>query len=747
MNEQGEQVDIIDLFSERGGEQLRQAGTVLYAADVYVKCWAWDVTLPIAADPLGDLDIFELTALQFANLHRMTLVEMADETCLAEDFLKTIVARLVDRGYLTANAGAIVITEEGRDHLGQKSESSTTQEFVRLLMLPETGQLLPLIVSEGDGEKREDHVRQYGILQGRMLTVVTGKNSGEAEARRYPAWVPHKSKAAKACRESLTGGCLRQFIRAYNMSHASGRRKLDLKRKIDVSPSPSTIYLHAIVLLQRGLVGIPLVADSDAGNDQMLAVYARQYQNETLAAIRQRADAGAARRKQDDGEGGPKYRRYRDIHALMEPLEAPEAEMAEKEVDMTEDAKRQYRRRKEEGLKKAYRAVELALSYYLQIYPLKDARRHALQAMTLAENRQYLAALAAKIGFRVDHHGGELAMQRLFGQLDSSRIRVYYAKRIANLYTVLPLALASTGDRTDGTLWQVAREQPKLLAVLARLTQSSQFRHGSAEGTPEDNEAYREYPTLIAAVKRFLDLLLPGYREDTTDAAELAELTGSAVGTDGRGTSDASSRLLHAEDMAVSLLGPDVYSRLNRNMQDDVLAVTEKYNDIDLAPVDFISNLAKILENLYRGEVGAREHLKRKTRAEISAYIEAELGGKGDIGSTGNLDDGDSADSADSGNPGERWHLPVALATVHDAKIAAAARDENASLGAYALVYFGNLEPAELEGAKEDLACTAEILQYRRHDNNLQLQLSQKKLKALREAVFSQVKRRYQRQG
>lgn len=744
MNKQSEQVEVIDLFSGHGS-QLRQAGTVLYAADAYVKCWAWNVTLPIASERLGNLDVFEWTVLQFAALHRMTLAQMADETCLAEDFLKTIVARLVDSGYLTANAGAIVITENGRAYLEKKPEDSTAQEFVRLLMLPETGQLLPLLVSEGDGEKLGDSVRQYGYLQGRMLTVVTEGSRGEAEARRYPAWVPHKNKSVKECYETLTQGRLRQFIQQCNREHASGRRKLDLKRDIVVFSNPGTVYLHAIVILQRGLVGIPLVADSAAGNDQMLAVYARQYQKEALAAIRRRADEGAARRRQDDGEGGPKYRRYRDIHEQMEPLEALAAETPEKEADMTEDAKRQYQRQKEDGLKRAYRAVELALSYYLQIYPLKDARRHALQTMSLAANRQYLAALAAKIGFCTTGADSKLAVQKLFGQLDSSRIRAYYAKHIANLYTVLPLALASTGDHTDGTLWQVAREQSDLLTVLARLTQSSQFRHGSAESTPEDNEAYREYPTIIAAVSRFLALLLPGYCEDAAGAAkveeEMAELAGTgATGNDERtadaGAFDASDRLLHAEDMAVSLLGSEVYSRLNRNMQDDVLAVTEKYNDIDLAPVDFISNLAKILENLYRGETGAREDLRRKTRAEIAAYLEEELGGKGDTG-----------DPGDAGNPGDRWHLPVALSTVHDAKIAAAANGENASLGAYALVYFGNLEPAGLEGAREDLACTAEILRYRRHDNNLQLRLSKKKLKALREAVFSQVKHRYKRQG
>lgn len=724
MSKESEQVDVIDLFSEAGSKQLRQVGTVFYAADVYVKCWAWDVTLPIASELLGDLDVFELTVLQFAALHRMTLAQMADETCLAEDFIKTIVARLVEKDYLTCNAGVAVITEAGRAHLEHKPEDSTATELVRMLMLPETGQLLPLLVSEGDGEALGGSVRrQHGYLQGRVLTVEVAESRGTAEERRYPVWMPHKSKAVQQCRERLTQGFLHQFIREYNMSHPGDRRKLDRKRNINVPLSPSTVYLHAIVLLQRGLVGIPLMTDSDAGNDQTLAAYARQYQKEALAAIRRRADEGAARRHQCDGASGPKYRRYSDIHALMEPIEAAlAAPLAE--ADMTEDAKRQQRRQREDNLKQAYRAVELALSYYLQIYPLTDERQHALLSMTLLENRKYLAALAAKVGFRTAGADSELAVQKLFGQLDRSRIKGYYAKHIANLYTVLPLALASTGDCTAGTLWRVAREQPDLLITLARLTQASQFRHGSAEGTPEDNEAYRKYPAIIAAVKRFLELLLPGYSgEEVGEALAAEEL-------------DASSRLLHAEDMAVSLLGPDVYSRLNRNMQDDVLAVTEKYNAIDLAPVDFISNLAKILENLYRGEVSAREHLKRTSRAEIADHLETALSGN----------PGNPGDLCDSDNAGD-WRLPKALATVHDSKIAAAAKGENASLGAYALVYFGNLETAALKGAKGDIACTAEVLHYRRHDNNLQLQLSKKKLKTLREAVFSQVRRRYERQG
>lgn len=714
MGNRTETVDVIDLFTEEDSLRLRRAGNVLYATDVYVKCWSLDVTLPIASRLTGDIDIFELTVLQFAGLHRMTLAELSDEICLAEDFLKTILARLADKGYLCNDSNGIEITEEGRKYLSQEPEDSTATELVRLLMLPETGHLLPLIVPI---QKQETGRMRTGELQGRFLTVHDTKSQGEARERQYPVWVPYSSKDAKSCKNSLTQSRLRQFIRQYNSEHAAERRNLDLKRSMLVS-GQHVVYLHAIVLLQRGLIGIPLVADSPYGNDQALAVYARQYQKKALADIRRRADEGRARRgKQENREGSnAKYRRYDDIHTLMKPLEAELLAPAAgtDESSMPEDEQRQYRCQREDNLKQAYRAVESALSYYIQMYPLTDERQHVLRAMNIYENRHYMMALAKDMGFQT---GPEA--QKLFGQLDQSRIETYFSRRIANLYTVLPLALASTVDHPDSSMWRVVREQPDLLSTLACLTKSSQFRHGSADGTPEDNAAYQAYPSLVAKVKRFLELLLPGYCED-----EDSEDSVDSGMQDAR-EMDASNLLLHAEDVAVSLLGADVYGNLNRNMQDDILAVTAKYNDIDLAPVDFISNLAKILENFYRSEVTAQGTLKRKTRADIVSHLSASLSDAPGCGAD------------------RHWQLPTSLRTVRESMIAAASRGENATLGAYALVYFGNLEPQELAGSAADLACVAEILHYRRHDNNLQLALSRNKLKELRNAVFLQIKHEY----
>lgn len=700
-------VDVIDLFPEDDNGQIWRAGNVLYAADVYVKCWALEAALPIAAKLTGDIDIFELTALQFVNLRRMTLAELSDETCLAEDFLKTIVARLADKDYLKVGGTSMEITAEGRAYLEQKPEDSTEIEYVQFLMLPDTGQLLPLLVPSG---KAGGGKKKTGILRGRFLLVDRAESRGKAEERRCPIWVPAgKSdvKDARAYAKGLTQNRLRAFIRQYNQEHAAEQRKLDLKRAITLSLQPHSVYLHAIVLLQRGLVGVPLVVDSPYGNDQTLALYARQYQKESLEAIRRRADEGAARpEKQEDAAG---YRHYGNIHALMEPFDEGSAPLSPDE-NMTEDEKRQYVRQKEDHLKNAYRAVELALSYYIQMYPLTDARQHALQSMNIEENRRYVADVAKQIGFRT----GEEVL-RLFGQLDRSRIRCYFAKHVANLYTVLPLALASTLDHADGGLWRVACEQPGLLATLACLTQSSQFRHGSAEATLEDNAAYQSYSAIIADVKRFLELLLPGYDEGQSEVV-VVENDAAAL--------DASNLLLHAEDVAVSLLGADIYGSLNKNMQDDILAVTAKYNAIDVAPVDFISNLAKILENFYRSEVMAKDHLERKERGDIMSYIQSHV-------------------EALAGGAA----FPVELSTVRKSKIAAACRGEDATLGAYALVYFGNLSAEELDGASEDIACTAEILRYRRHDNNMQLRLSMNKLKELRQAVFTVIKRRYHSYG
>ena len=655
--------------------------SVMMERNAFLKCDCYQVYLPVVNTNEKRLNIFEETVLKIASLGRVDKNKLEITTCLNSDFAQTILERLVFLNYIQEDG---TISDLGILYLKEEAKINSTMEPAMVLVLQQTGDILPNIFLGQPKNKFETW------LEKRKMTVTYGKSKGKPLLVTGKIWTLEKGE--KSVRPKILQTQIRRLVQTHNLHHPMERIILNGSDIIEISSSPIQVFLHVKMILQRGLVGSVIVSDGNSFVNSLLTKYALERKKEEIKSLRESAVQNA----QVNGDGTKRiFRRYTEVHNEMDGVQSVIIK------DDTVDGIMQARKTRNNYLSHMYAAVEWAFAYFIKLWPVDESRMQSLLVCNSLQNKRILLQIAKNLGFRIRKESNE---DGLLARLDNAMIEQYKNSGIPNLYTLLPLAIASSKDNPSTSLRTIAREMPGIFRIFNRLAATRELRHGT-EYVQDD---FSDYEELKVNTERFLRLLLPGYdAEDTRIINEINE--------------DASQIKLNGEVLVDNYLGREIYDKFGQRLQSD-LRTLALFNgrSSTLCPLDFIMCLARVAENYLRTRAKEIPSFLRRSKIELLGYIN------------------DNAKVLDND-----YSMPKEITTVSEKKIDAASKHRNGSLGAYTLIYLGNLDKSQLLEIDVTfvLNCISEILCYRGHGNNINLELSDTKMYSMCDALFKIIKK------
>ena len=475
---------------------------------------------------------------------------------------------------------------------------------------------------------------------------------------------------------------IREQVRLYNQKQSEEKHlHLIPNGSLSCYSQGSKMYLHFKCGVQRGMVDQVIVSDGLSINSGILAEYLCEYHRQYVQGVQERSTQEMT--VSNDGSCHM-HRKYESLLQIWESLEEvkPSNNINEQQAML---------QRRKDNLAKLYSAAEHALNYYLSYMPLSSKQERIFCRQDRKRNGQLICKMAEDIGLRAS------PKMEILGKLSKVGIKRYKKSEIPDLYVVLPMAIATCWENKCNDFRRLDIKCRCLLKDLEKLSESKSLRHGSeeAKGLVEDYEQLKD------TVQVMIKILLPD-----------CSLEGEKVSRH-----DISQQRLNEAVALQKVLGTDIYDRLGDNLKEDMLRVSPYYQGyMMLTPVEMVNTLYRILENYMRTRSQDMDATNLKAQ-EVVADVEEKAS----------------------------VTLPKALSSVGVNMINAALKDENASLGAYALALFCRMPEDSLERLVQKvpiIQIVGDIISMRGHGNNsrLNLTMSRDQEMKLRDRVFACIK-------
>ena len=670
---------VISLFADPKIRSSFPFDKILVQKDFFLKCDAYDIYLPLVNEREDELNIFEETILRLSEINRVDLDKINQQLCLEKDFIHIILEHLKFKEYLGGDGR---ISEKGKDYLGRNDtdygQNVHEKKHFQILTIKKTGEIIPYIFNTKDLPMIQT------LLDKRKMTICYGSKGKQKRIDGY-IWVPEKGE--RCLRRGIRQEDIFRIVQRYNMQNPLDIFRLSTLDTIDISKTSTEIYLHVKMIFQRGLIDSIIVSDGSSFVNGVITQYALNEQREAVSDLRKSAEQNINIRK----KSLQRFMKYNDVHKAMDLAEVPKG-------DTVEDVKQKMFIQRQ-NLIRMHSALEWACAYFIQIWPVNPRLIKSFQVANCKQNQRILLKIARGLGFYINKED-----ECVLGHLDDLSLRQYTKSGIPNLHVLLPLVVISAKENPSSSIKNVVKKMPYIFHTFMRLSETKMLRHGNEQV----EDTFDDYDLIELETKNFLKILLPYYGTEETNPIE------NII------RDDSSAIHLHAEENAVKLLGRDIYEKFGYQLKSDICRLaltTDRQNE--MMPIDFIVCLARVEENYFRSRAKSVYVFLRKEKDELLDYLSSVL-------------------KEEKGN----IELPVELMTVSPLKIKMAVKHGKGSLGAYTLVYLGNLTRLQLKGINLPFVIDviAETLRYRKHGNEIGIHLSKKKMDSMRDDVFSIIK-------
>lgn len=358
-------IKIISLFGKDSYAKKFPGLPLICEDNLFLECRCHDVCVYIASAQADSLNIFEETVLRLLGLFEKTVKEISERSCLEEDFVQAICFALRQRAFVNDNN---VITDTGKDYLNKTSLSDNGEEkAIHVLTLPDTGILLAPILQNFNSE-------YDGFIDGKkMIMEVDSRDKGRTKPLEGSFRTVPKEK--KKFNRPVYPHDVKKIIREYNRTND---RKIQLVDgyAMSISQKGSRVFLHVKCAIQRGLVEHPIVSDGTAMISGALVQYLMENHSDYVDNLFERATTSKAENK-------TKKRSFREeYYHVKHNLEELEDFLAETDPDSSTVNSE----RKKNNFNRLHAAVEHALKYYLEKYPLSKEHEKILYSKGLRKN-------------------------------------------------------------------------------------------------------------------------------------------------------------------------------------------------------------------------------------------------------------------------------------------------------------------------------------------------------------------------
>jgi hypothetical protein len=683
---------VISLFKGKSYEDVFPRISILgKKVDFFIECSSYDVILPVKAKSEGKLDLFEEAVLKFLNYKVTTDQEIADILCLTPDLINFIIIRLQEMGFLKDNKS---LTEIGERYLNIVRNDSIEQniEYVqaKIFVLKQTGEILPYVqYGELIGQPIEN-------LSGRLLTVDYGTAGSPL---RVKGLILSQGKGRKK-ENLLDSSIIRATVDKYNkivqemLNYSVINYAKDWAIENTVSDN---VYFHMQAVIQDGNIDEILVSDGLVVNIDIVKNYIKKNQPEFISNLKERCTKNVIIDDSKETLNILGNDKFRELNKLMKKIKESSAIYEYKEDDeplgLKKDENQALQSEQKKFLLNCYAGFEWALYYYVKKYPLNSSIRSVIESQIPAQNVAMLLEMAQKIGVRYPKK-----YENLFYGFDIRRVQRVFKTDIPELRVVLALAIITSVYNNESEFRALFRRRQGLFRILNDLHKE----HGDLSHqtfTPEINKIRNKeiYELLID----FIDTLQINLDNENSENINQNNKVFKA-----------SQEKLNAEVSLSKRLGAAYYYNL--------LPATIKEEWILIAPnkVNYPEN-SEYADILYRIMQDTLYYQLKEIKKDV------------------NLSKADILKGLKEKNIASN-----SLDTVYENFVEKALNNENGTLGSNAMVYLYYQRDEFITKLQEYqfVKVIEELVELRKHGNNVGLSVNADILHAMRDNMLSIVK-------
>lgn len=650
--------------------------------DIFVQCASYDLKLPVNAQETRALDIFEETILRMLRLKQCSVSELADIICLEKELVNFIITRLMEKGLLEDK---YTLSDAGKNQLNLQESLRKEVEYqtAKIFIANGCDVILPYI-----------HIGDFiseDIVDFSLSKITLGFGSIGDQKRVTGACIREKKGERKMA--ILPQVTIKNTIKKYNrLANKRKRPGIVLAEEYGIeSTRGEDIYFHMQMAVQNGNAEELMVSDGFVLNIDEIFGHIKAVNPELVMRVQSKAikmdmeenQVGESRQQVYNGKYPEVVRYCRDMEKYMHKISD---ESSLDDIKQTNEDKRQV-------IINCYSMLEWAFHYLSLKYPVSDSMLQLFKRQKTYENFETINNLAKKIGM-----GDLKGYKNLFNSFNGKKAGMIY-QRVGDVTPTMKMSLSlciiEASECDDSEFRKLITQDHRLIAFINRIGKmAADFRHDSTAKVEDIKiEEIRDHAV------RIITTILPDIQLRKADISD---------------KKDMSNERLRATVACEKALGSLLYFSLDKGVQADFRKISLDRNSTQLpAAYEYVQILYRILQTVFYEESIKNVDAKWLSKDECIKKNEEILGVK----------------------------LPKSLVTVKIERYNAARRGVKATLGAHFLVLISNLsDGVELLKGQDIVGVVSQILDYRKHANNISLMVSDQELADLREKVINIIK-------
>lgn len=710
-------------FGNKHYTELFPGADVYFEKDILLACNSFRVLVPTKAQVEKELNIFEITVLRLLEIRFFTNDELAHKMGAEQDFVNFIVVSLKERQYLTEDSQ---LTTLAKQLLGNVDDSEAKVEYraIRIFSLKNTQQLLPIICFD-----EKEIVTGFVNHDKKVVEITLGENAGDEQIRTLKYYNSGKRTLIKPTNTEVL-----RLLKNYMKIQSHSAEKIVINSRQFTIEFVGSVFVHLKAVLQSNHLETHIISDGLLNNDSLLVSY---FENEENGIFFDNLIESANRKQEDDkNQGKILNQKYNAIIRLMANAVPFNGETYDERIKAADHNLNAVRR--------MYSALEWAAHFSLQRDPLSEVLCNRYMTGSRNENKRLTIAFANKAGFRIPKEG-EFKNWNILNFADRIKVSDYLKgfDTNPNMDILLHLCIAKAASDPANTWNNLCGVMPEILGE--RYKQKKEEIEATANDanleskTPGNDDTdqkenvkpiKKDYPFDFFRIRQ---LAKPSrhYNDNeklhiTYDKAccwyekveKIIKILLPDYASESNAVHDPTKDLINQNISAIASLKPyfsyNKFRQMPKQIQREVLNVApSKDEDILFSEMEFVLSLCKILEGLLKEEIYLMDIPinKRKSHADAITHIQMRLEGNS---------------------------MPPFISTVQERFYNAAVKGEDATLGAYALVWAGhdNGDGHTGDFLADLLATVGELTKLRGHGNKIALSVDKTRLKELRNNVL-----------
>lgn len=673
--------------------------SIAVTQDILWPCHAFNISIP--QKKKSGLNVFEETVLKITEIESGDTEKIALLTCLEKELVIFIQNRLKKLALLTSRNELSDAGKKLLESWRNKDEASIEYVAGTVFVDLHSGKLLPYIHI---GSIKKEKI---SVIDGSSITIElgsTGKSKGFPCRQISPDpdsfWkiVPDSTDIIRAIRE---------FKKKYKR-HALLNQGVDqypppvpMAEAISLHENPELFYLHCKVLVQRGNPDILVTDGCGLGFSEIFANYLISQDWKWVINLKERGVWGSFGNAEcSDNQPRRKPFRYSEVSKRIGQSESALKEIKDRKVNSTYDES-DCKQKIENGIKNLYAALEWSLRQVVAENPVSEWEQ-VFSASKFRDNEKLLVGFAKKVGFAVNDKNQSLLQVKpgAIRQIENGKVE---------LQPLLALAIAGASSNANHPVHRLVQNHSGFLAHALRLKKyRDPIEHGSTEKLAVDETTLQK---LFETTKSIVIALIPDVEEDLDEAGR-------------RGNDrDINQERLKAIIELEKKLGTAFVSNQNSDIKEQMIrSELMLANYTNGKAIEIIKCYASVMQHAFFEAVKDRKlEVKSDTIREFAV-----------------------AKIVQAGFFSAVECVPEQLTTVAPHNIRRAVQGSSTTLGAHLLAVFLLGSESELiKLQKSDstfIDFVTDLIRLRGHGNKQESDLSDGKIKSLKNNVFKAIK-------